>query len=175
MIRKGVAFALSVGVLAVLYAAMLARGRSAAHAERQATTVGAVSGPIRDVTAQPFSQTPDPVAPQPVPGRTSEAMPGEAMQGLALVRPRFQRGGYGSKALLSFTLHNRNEFPVKDVAMRCEFASRDGRWTTARTRVLTDTLETQSRKRYGKTLIGFVGPSYGQARCAIVNASRADA
>ena len=84
----------------------------------------------------------------------------------------WRRGGLGSKALVTFTLSNANEFAVKDIEIACSFARRDGSHVTDRRRVIADTVNMRSRKRYAGMLIGFVNVNANKARCSVVTASR---
>lgn len=56
--------------------------------------------------------------------------------------------------------------------MACSLARRDGSHVTDRRRVIPDTVNMKSRKRYAGMLVGFVNVNASQARCAVVTASR---
>lgn len=90
-----------------------------------------------------------------------------------LSRQSFRRGGLGSKALMTFTVRNANDYDVKDLEIRCAFRSRDGRYTTERRRILDDTVGMKSRRAFPMTLMGFVNIKATKARCAVITASRA--
>jgi hypothetical protein len=92
---------------------------------------------------------------------------------LIISRQSFQRGGLGSKALMTFTLRNRNNFAVKDIELLCKFRSPDGSYATERRRTLPDTVEMKSRKVFAMTHIGFVNIRAAKAKCAVVTAERA--
>ena len=86
--------------------------------------------------------------------------------------PVERRGGLGSKALMTFTLRNANDYPVKDIEIACAFARRDGSHLTDRRRVIPDTVSMKSQKRYSGMLIGFVNVNADKAKCSLVTASR---
>lgn len=92
---------------------------------------------------------------------------------LSLSRQSFRRGGLGSRALMTFTVRNANDYPVKDLEIACAFRSRDGRYVTERRRVIAETVSTKSRKAFPMTLMGFVNIKAEKAKCALVTASRA--
>lgn len=94
------------------------------------------------------------------------------LDGLKMTSQSWRRGGLGSKALVTFTLSNANEFAVKDIEIACSFARRDGSHATDRRRVIADTVNMRSRKRYAGMLIGFVNVNANKARCSVVTASR---
>ncbi|WP_275168405.1 hypothetical protein [Bradyrhizobium sp. CSS354] len=84
----------------------------------------------------------------------------------------WRRGGLGSKALVTFTLRNDNDYAVKDVEIACAFARRDGSHLTDRSRVLADTVNMKSRKTFARIPVGFVNVNADQAKCSLVAARR---
>jgi hypothetical protein len=94
------------------------------------------------------------------------------LDGLRITSQSWRRGGLGSKALVTFTLANANDFAVKDIEIACTFARRDGSHVTDRRRVIADTVNMKSRKRYAGMLVGFVNVNANKARCSVVTASR---
>ena len=103
----------------------------------------------------------------------SEALPEDAasVDGLKISSQHWRRGGLGSKALVTFTLHNRNDYAVKDIEIFCAFSRRDGSHLTDRTRVIHDTVKMRSRKTFAHMLVGFVNVNADRAKCSLVNAS----
>jgi hypothetical protein len=102
-----------------------------------------------------------------------ETMPPRSpLDGLKIVSQSWRRGGLGSKALVTFTLRNANEYAVKDIEIACTFTRRDGRHLTDRRRIIPDTVNMKSRKRYAGVLVGFVNVNANKAKCSLVTASR---
>ena len=85
----------------------------------------------------------------------------------------WRRGGLGSRALVTFTLRNDNDYAVKDVEIVCAFARRDGSHLTDRSRVLADPVSMKSRKTFVRVPVGFVNVNADQAKCSLVAARRA--
>lgn len=94
------------------------------------------------------------------------------LDGLKISAQSWRRGGLGSKALVTFTLRNANDYAVKDVEIACAFARRDGSHLTDRRRVMADIVNMKSRKRYAGVLVGFVNVNANKAKCSLVAASR---
>ena len=94
------------------------------------------------------------------------------IDGLKISRQFWRRGGLGSKALVTLTLRNANNFPVKDIEIACAFARADGTHLTDRRRVISDTINMKSRKTYAGVLVGFVNINANKAKCSVVTASR---
>ena len=94
------------------------------------------------------------------------------LDGLQIASQSFRRGGLGSKALVTLTLRNSNDFAVKDIEIACKFVRQDGSPLTARTKLISDTINMKSRKTYSGMLIGFVNINANKARCSLVTASR---
>ncbi|MEH2590518.1 hypothetical protein [Bradyrhizobium sp. AZCC 1721] len=142
---------------------------------------------------QGISRTDDPVATQatsPSPGPSAvstdpnQAVPSDIvlpetiapanspLDGLKIVSQSWRRGGLGSKALVTFTLRNTNDYAVRDIEIACNFIRRDGSHLTARRRIISDTVNMKSRKRYARVLVGFVNVNANKAKCSLVTASR---
>jgi type IV pilus biogenesis protein CpaD/CtpE len=93
------------------------------------------------------------------------------VDGLRISSQSWRRGGLGSKALITFTLRNGNEYAVKDIEIACAFARRDGSHLTDRTRMIHDTVNMKSRKTFARLHVGFVNINANKAKCALVAAS----
>ncbi|WP_298873760.1 hypothetical protein [uncultured Bradyrhizobium sp.] len=85
----------------------------------------------------------------------------------------WRRGGLGSKALVTFTVRNDNDYAVKDLEIVCAFMRRDGSHLTDRSRVLADTVSMKSRRTFARVPVGFVNVNADQAKCSLVTARRA--
>lgn len=85
----------------------------------------------------------------------------------------WRRGGLGSKALVTFTVRNDNDYAVKDLEIVCAFTRRNGSHLTDRSRVLADTVNMKSRKTFAHVPVGFVNVNADQAKCSLVTARRA--
>jgi hypothetical protein len=116
-----------------------------------------------------------PPSPESAPAEVApaEAAPVEmpAVDGLKISSQSWRRGGLGSKALVTFTLRNGNEYAVKDIEITCAFARRDGSHLTDRTRVIHDTVNMKSRKTFARLHVGFVNVNADRAKCSLVAAS----
>jgi hypothetical protein len=102
------------------------------------------------------------------------ATPAEAgpLDGLKISSQSWRRGGLGSKALVTLTLRNGNDYAVRDVEIFCAFTRRDGSHLTDRKRTIHDTVDMKSRKTFARMLVGFVNIEANRAKCSLVTASR---
>ena len=108
-------------------------------------------------------------APSPAQAAPVEAPP---VNGLKISSQSWRRGGLGSKALITFTLRNDNDYAVKDIEIACAFSRRDGSHLTDRKSVLPDTVNMKSRKTFARLHIGFVNLYANKAKCTPIAASR---
>ncbi len=105
---------------------------------------------------------------------TEAQVPATAELGrLRISSQTWRRGGLGSKALVTFTLRNDNDYAVRDVEIVCAFMRRDGSHLTDRSRVLADPVAMKSRKTFAHISVGFVNVNAEQAKCSLVAARRA--
>lgn len=133
------------------------------RSEAAATPVPAmVTGPAEVQTMAPAASE---AMPEPRAGKP-------ALDGLRISSQSWRRGGLGSKALVTLTLRNANDYAVKDIEIACAFTRRDGSHLTDRRRVIGDVINTRSRKTYARLLVGFVNINANKAKCSLVTASR---
>src|SRR3954469_1267774 len=137
--------------------------------DQPAPTQATLANPAPSTEAGPAIATAPPLDISP-PETTVPAKP--PVDGLKISSQSWRRGGLGSKALMTFTLRNANDYPVKDIEIACAFARRDGSHLTDRRRVIPDTVSMKSQKRYSGMLIGFVNVNADKAKCSLVTASR---
>jgi hypothetical protein len=114
--------------------------------------------PIQAALATPADET-----------AAAEAAP---VDGLKISSQSWRRGGLGSKALVTFTVRNRNDYAVRDIEISCAFSRSDGSHLTDRKRTVHDTVNTRSQRTFARMLVGFVNISANSAKCALVTATR---
>jgi hypothetical protein len=114
------------------------------------------------------AETPPPTETAPAETAPAETAP---VDGLKISSQSWRRGGLGSKALITFTLRNGNDYAVKDIEITCAFARRDGSHLTDRSRVIHDTVNMRSRKTFARLHVGFVNVNADRAKCSLVAAS----
>jgi hypothetical protein len=136
--------------------------------------VDPASAPTQSTAEPPTEGTApaDTAAPAAVaaPEITAPAM--SPLDGLKISSQSWRRGGLGSKALVTLTLRNRNDYAVRDIEIACAFTRRDGSHLTDRKRVISDVIGMKSRKTYSGMLVGFVNINANKAKCSLVTASR---
>jgi hypothetical protein len=103
------------------------------------------------------------------PTSTERAVP---VKGLRISSQHWQRGGLGSNALITFTLHNANRYAAKDIELSCAFSRRDGSHLTDRTRVIHVTVRSRGRRVFRRLHVGFVNVNADRAKCSLIGASR---
>ena len=104
----------------------------------------------------------------------SQFNPAEAapVDGLKISSQSWRRGGLGSKALITFTLRNDNDYAVGDIGILCSFSRNDGSPVTERRQTIHDTVKMKSRKTFARVHVGFINITANQAKCALLTASR---
>jgi hypothetical protein len=146
--------------------------QDASRADDTAATQATLSGTPPSSAAPADANPATAAAPADIVPPETMAPPGSPLDGLKIVSQSWRRGGLGSRALVTFTLRNANEYAVKDIEIACAFTRRDGRHLTDRRRVIPDTVNMKSRKRYAGVLVGFVNVNANKAKCSLVTASR---
>jgi hypothetical protein len=112
-------------------------------------------------SASPSSTAPAAGAPEAVP-----------VNGLRISSQSWRRGGLGSKALVTFTLRNDNDYAVGDIGLLCAFTRADGSPVTERRQTIRDTVKMKSRKTFARVHVGFINITANRAKCTLLSASR---
>src|SRR5436305_4225008 len=76
--------------------------------------------------------------------------------GLKISSQSWRRGGFGSRALVTLTLRNDNDYAVGDIALVCAFSRPDGSVVTERRPTIHDAIKPKSRKTFVGVHAGFV-------------------
>ncbi len=77
--------------------------------------------------------------------------------------------------MVTFTLRNSNDYPVRDIEISCAFNRRDGSHLTDRTRTIHDIVNMKSRKTFARMHVGFVNVNADTAKCSLVAAHQSSA
>jgi hypothetical protein len=119
-----------------------------------------------------------PVKPSAATAAVSPSNPADALaqmtpaEGLRISSQSWRRGGLGSKALVTLTLRNDNDYAVGDIGLLCSFSRPDGGLVTERRPTIHDTIKMKSRKTFVRIHVGYVNVTAAKANCAPVSASR---
>ena len=116
---------------------------------------------------------PEPSTSQAPPPAVTPAAEAAELDRMRISSQTWRRGGLGSRALVTFTLRNDNDYAVKDIELSCAFTRRDGRHLTDRKRLVPDTVNMKSRKTFAQVQVGFVNVNADRAKCSVVSARRA--
>jgi len=165
-----------IGLLSVLAAGVAAwvllahYGSNPAESEPARLATAAVVEPVQPSIPEGTGEgaAPNPAA-APAEMAQSEVAP---VNGLKIASQSWRRGGLGSKALVTMTLRNGNDYAVKDIEIFCAFTRRDGSHLTDRRRMINETINMRSRKTFARMHVGFVNINANQAKCSLVTASR---
>jgi hypothetical protein len=158
-------------VILVVAAGALKMSSEDAAAPAKGQTVGAAK------FATPASIQPSPLSgtdPASQSGPAPAAGPPEAppLNGLRISSQSWRRGGLGSKALITFTLRNDNDYAVGDIGLLCAFTRADGSPVTERRPTIHDTVKMKSRKTFARMHVGFINVTANRAKCTLLSASR---
>jgi hypothetical protein len=142
-------------------------------------TVGQTVGIANFVTAAPVQPSPlsatNPALDASQFGPAPASAPAEAapVDGLKISSQSWRRGGLGSKALVTFTLRNDNDYAVGDIGILCAFSRKDGSPVTERRQTIHDTVKMKGRKTFARVHVGFINVNAAKAKCSLQSASRA--
>jgi len=153
----------------LIWSAYDSRSAESEPAELPPATIETPAPPASAAALSPAASEEKPATPASTPPAAADVPP---VNGLSISSQSWRRSGLGSRALVTFTLRNNNDYAVKDIELVCAFARRDGSHLTDRRRVIPDTVNMKSRKTFAHMLVGFVNVNAGRAKCAPVAANR---
>ena len=81
-------------------------------------------------------------------------------------------GGFGSVAVVSLTINNANDFPIKDVRIECRFSGKSGTELSTATHTIFDTVKAKSKRTFKEVNVGFINSQSARAGCGIETAKR---
>jgi hypothetical protein len=160
---------LAAALIAGLAAWMLLPGYSSKPAESHAVLLAAAAEPAPSPVAAPKLHN-SPADPPPPAGEAIVPEETAPVDGLKISSQSWRRGGLGSKALVTFTLRNGNDYAVKDIEIFCAFSRRDGSHLTDRIRMIHEIVNMKSRKTFARMHVGFVNVYASKAKCSPVAA-----
>jgi hypothetical protein len=177
-LRPGYVF-LPVLVIAAVGAWILLAGSASNTAESEpirlamATATEPTQLPVMAAREDTAQQDDAPVNIATTPAEALTPVETAPVDGLTISSQSWRRAGLGSKALVTFTLRNGNDYAVKDIELFCSFSRRDGSHVTDRRRTIPDTVNMKSRRTFARLHIGFVNINAEQAKCSLIAASHA--
>jgi hypothetical protein len=142
------------------------------HAQDGAATQPGGRADIAAIAADEPAQSTDPTRPAEQFDPATAAGEAAAVNGLRISSQSWRRGGLGSKALVTFTLRNDNDYAVGDIGLLCAFTRADGSPVTERRQTIRDTVKMKSRKTFARVHVGFVNINANRAKCTLLSASR---
>jgi hypothetical protein len=158
---------LPAALVAGLAAWMLSSGYASKPAAGEPASVAVAAAPARAIPSAEIHVSVVTTTPE----EATIAVEAAPIDGLKITSQSWRRGGLGSNALVTFTLRNNNDYAVKDIAISCAFARRDGSHLTDRTRVIPDIVTKESRRTFPRMHVGFVNINAAKAKCALVAAN----
>ncbi|WP_439925831.1 hypothetical protein [Nitrobacter sp. JJSN] len=93
-----------------------------------------------------------------------------SIDGVTVLRQSLRRGGLGSKALVTLTIRNSNDYAVNQIELVCSFRNRDGGYVTARRHTIDGVVKPNSRRTFRHMMVGFVSINANRARCSVFSA-----
>jgi hypothetical protein len=81
-------------------------------------------------------------------------------------------GGLKNVGIVTVTINNGNDFPVKDIGIRCRFSGRSGTQLSDNVHVIFDTIPAKAKKAFKDVNMGLVDSQSAKAGCSVETASR---
>jgi hypothetical protein len=80
--------------------------------------------------------------------------------------------GFKNVGLVNVTIENSNDFPVKDVGIRCYFSGKSGTQLSSKNHIIFDTIPAKTKKAFKEVNVGFIDSQSATASCNVETAGR---
>jgi hypothetical protein len=84
-----------------------------------------------------------------------------------ITKSAWEKSGFGSVAIATFTIRNENTFAVRDIEVACEFLGKSGSRINRRTITLYEWIDASKSKTIPKINMGFVDQQATSASCSV--------
>lgn len=91
---------------------------------------------------------------------------------MSISKQSWQKGGFDSIGLMTITIANKNEYPVKDIRISCSFYGKSGTQLNERSHVIFDVIPPGGSKSFSKVNIGFINSQAERGGCDLIGADR---
>jgi hypothetical protein len=81
-------------------------------------------------------------------------------------------GGFKNVGIVNVTIENANDFPVKDVSIRCNFNGKSGTQLSTNDHKIFDTIPAKAKKTFKDVNVGLINSQSAGANCSIDSAQR---
>jgi hypothetical protein len=96
----------------------------------------------------------------------------EPVPKLAIKRISWNRGDTGAMAKVTLAVENTNNYPVKDIGIRCDFSAKSGTTLARPETIIYDLIKPRITKTFRAINLGPVNPQAYNASCEVVTAAR---
>jgi hypothetical protein len=84
----------------------------------------------------------------------------------------WEKSGFDNVAIVSVTVTNKNDFPVKDIIVACDFRGSSGTTITKQVQVIYDAIPAMKTKKFNKINFGLIHSQAARADCQLAGATR---
>jgi hypothetical protein len=84
----------------------------------------------------------------------------------------WKKGGFGSVALVTLSISNKNEYSVRDIAVTCTFSGSSGTMLSKPTNTIYDIIKPKSSRTFPDFNIGFIHGQAQKGNCSVESARR---
>ena len=98
-----------------------------------------------------------------------------ALENVELVDFSWEKAGFDNVMLAKFVLRNNNDFPVKDIEVKCTHRAKSGTEIDSNSRVIYDVIEPKSGKTIKDFNMGFIHNQVESSSCQVVEVVKVEA
>lgn len=123
--------------------------------------------------AQKAASTPAPTFYKPDFPKAPPAPPPPPHHKVLIEKQSWEKGGFGSVAIASLSLKNLNDYPVKDISLRCEYSGESGTVLNTHLETVFRVIPPKKTIRVRDMNIGFINSQAARGGCSVIAAIQA--
>jgi hypothetical protein len=81
-------------------------------------------------------------------------------------------GGFGVVGVMNLTVTNNNDYPVKDISVKCTFNGKSGTEVSSTKHTIYESIKARAKKAFRDVNVGFIHSQAARGGCTLVSASR---
>jgi hypothetical protein len=103
-----------------------------------------------------------PAASPPPPSREETAL-----NNTKLVDFSWSKGGFDNVMLATFVIKNNNDFPIKDITVKCTHSAKSGTEIDSNTHTIYDTIKPHKKRTFREVNMGFIHSQAASSGCTV--------
>jgi hypothetical protein len=104
----------------------------------------------------------------PAPSPSNESREEQALRNVHITKFSWEKGGFDNVMIANFTIRNDNDFPVKDIGIKCTHEGKSGTEIDSNSRTIYEVIKPKSKKSFHDFNMGLIHQQAARSGCQVV-------